>query len=322
MGMGIVTRVLAGALAIFASNAQAQQDYPNRPIHAVVGFPAGGGADIIARYFAAQLEKVSGKTFIVDNKPGNNSNLAVSLLVKARPDGYTTLFGSSSTLVGGRYFVKDIPFDVMKDLTPVRSFIEGSFILVVGPNTPANDVPSLVAWLKSRPQNRFGYSNQLGLLAGQYFQNKAGINAVSVAYKSGPDAAPDLVAGSLEYMVMDGTFASGQIKAGKVKAIAATTSTRYPEFANIPLMKEYPGFEDADFTTWWALYVPNGTPKPITDKLGEWMGRVTASPETAAYLGAIANIPLHEDGAATTKRIEREIARWEPLVKAAGIEPQ
>ena len=318
----LIVAVAAAGLLQAPTGANAQQDYPNRPIHTIVGFPAGGGADIIARYFASQLEKVSNKTFIVENKPGNNSNVAVSMVVNAKPDGYSILFGSSSTLVGGRYFVKDLTFDVVKDLVPVHSFVEGAFVLVVGVNSPAKDLPSLVAYLKSRPQNRFAYSNQLGLLGGQYFKSKADINAVSVSYRSGADAVPDLVSGTLEYMVLDATFAVGQIKAGKLRPIAATTRTKYPALADVPLMKEFPGYEDADFTTWWAMYVPKGKPDPIIAKLDGWMSQVTKSPDTAAYLDTLANIPLDDSGPATLTRIKSEIARWEPLVKAAGIEPQ
>lgn len=313
--------VLATSLSVVTS-AQAQEDYPNRPVHAIVGNPAGGGADTIARFFASRLEKVSGKTFIVENRGGNNGNIAVSQFVNARPDGYSILFGSSSNIVGGRYFVKDLAFDVTRDLIPVRSIIEGAFVLVTGPDTPAKDVPSFVAYLKSRPQNRFGYSNQLGWMAGQYFASKGGINAVSVSYRGGPDAVPDLASGTLEYMVMDATFAVAQIKAGKLKAIAATPRMRYPAFGDIPLMKDSAGFEDADFTTWWAIYVPKGTPASIIAKLDGWQQQVNTAPETMAYLEPLANIPLNDDGPTTQKRIVSEIARWDPLVKAAGIQPQ
>ena len=307
-------------LAMFNVQAAAQ-NYPNRPIHIIHGFPAGGGADILARQFVRRLEAVSGKTFVLDNKPGNAGNLAISLAANAKPDGYTLVIGSSGNMVGARYFYKDVSFDPIKNFVPIGTFTEGGFVLLTGNNTPAHDMKELTAYLKSRDQNKFAYSNQLGLLASEYYKARAGIKATAVAYKSAPEAYPDVQSGMVDFMVADATTSTALIKAGKLRPIAMANMKRFPVFPDLPTMREQ-GFEDADFSTWWALYAPAGTPQPIIAQLGQWLKEASEDEELEKTLGTIGNVVLVDDGAATLNRLKREIDRWEPLVKAAGITPQ
>lgn len=308
------------ALAAIPVCAQAQT-YPSRPIHIIHGFPAGGGADILARHFVRRLEKVSDKTFVLDNKPGNAGNLAISLAAKAKPDGYTLVIGSSGNMVGARYFYKDVLFDPVRDFIPIGIFTEGGFVLLTGNNTPATNVAELTAFLKPRPQNKFAYSNQLGLLASEYYKVRARIEAAPIAYKSAPEAYPDVQSGMVEFMVADATTSSALIKAGKLRPLAMASMKRFPVFPDLPTMREQ-GFEGADFSTWWALYAPAGTPQPIIAQLGLWLREACEDDELQKTLETIGNIVLIDDGAATLDRLKREIARWEPLVKAAGITPQ
>jgi len=211
------TRGLA-LLPALQPRAFAQENYPNRPIHVVHAYPVGGGADIVGRQFMRRVEVASGgKTFVIENRPGNNGNLGISLAARAKPDGYTVVIGSSSNFVGARYFYKEVRFDPLRDFVPLGSFLEGGFVLVTGMNSPAKTVDELTAWLKSRPRNRFAYSNQLGLLAAEYYKGKTGVQAEPVAYKSGPEAYPDLQNGLIEFMIADGTTVTSQIKQGKLR---------------------------------------------------------------------------------------------------------
>ena len=295
--------------------------YPSRPIHVMLGFPPGGGADVLGRHMIARLQATSGKTLVLENKPGAGSNVASTLVARARPDGYTLLMGTSSSLVGSRFFFKDASFDPIRDFIPLGGLLVGTFMLVTGNAAPAQSAAELAQWLKSRPNNRFAHSNQLGLLAGHYFKSKIAVPAEAVSYRSAPEAFPDLANGLVEYMVADGTSAVKPIQDGRVRGIATTTLERHPALPELRTLREQ-GFEDADFSTWWAMLAPAGTDPAIVATLSRWTKAIFDTDETARFLWTSGNAPLSEDGPTIRARITREIARWDPLVKAAGILPQ
>lgn len=320
--MHLLKLLVMGLAAVFCSlPGQAQPSgYPTRPIHVQLGFPAGGGADIVGRHLIARLQAVSGKTFVLENKPGAGSNVATVLVSRAKPDGYTLLMGTSSSLVGSRFFFKSVSFDP-KALTPIHGLLEATFVLITGNNTPAKTAPELAAWLKTRPKNRFAYSNQLGLLAGHYFRNKAGFPAEAVSYRSAPEAYPDVQSGLIEFMVADGASAVKPIQDGRLRGIGTTSVRRQPALPELAALREQ-GYDDADFSTWWALFAPAGTDPKIITTLTGWTKAIFATDETAKFLWSTGNVPLDEDGSSFSARIVREAERWEPLVKAAGIMPE
>jgi tripartite-type tricarboxylate transporter receptor subunit TctC len=309
------------ALAAGVRPSAAQQDYPNRALHVFIGFPAGSGADILGRYFTAQLEKLAGKPVVVENKPGANSNIAAGMVANAKPDGYSILFIASSNMAGSRFLFKNLPFDTVKDFTPVASFAEIAFVLTVGAKSPIKSVTELTAHLKSSPQAKYGATNQTAILSTEYYKQIAGVEAVHVAYRTAPEALPDVEDGTLDFMIMDGTFAVGPIKAGKIRPLAVTTAQRIASLPDVPTMKEA-GVGDFAFSPWWGVWVPAGTPQPIVAKLGGWMNQIARSEETRQFLERVAALPLSDDSTATAARLQGDIAKWGPLVKAAKIEPQ
>jgi tripartite-type tricarboxylate transporter receptor subunit TctC len=315
--------IVAAALALVlpAMPAAAQQDYPSRALHVFIGFPAGSGADILGRYFTAQLEKLVGKPVVVENKPGANSNIAAGMVASAKPDGLSILFIASSNMAGSRYLFKNLPFDTVKDFTPVASFAEIAFVLTVGANSPAKSVAELTAYLKSRKQNKYGATNQTAILSTEYYKQIAGVEAVHVAYRTAPEALPDVADGTLDFMIMDGTFAVRPIKAGKIRALAVTSAKRIASLPDVPTMMEA-GVGNFEFTPWWGVFVPAATPQPIVAKLGGWMNQISRSEETRQFLERIAALPLSDDSKATAARLQADIEKWAPLVKAAKIEPQ
>jgi tripartite-type tricarboxylate transporter receptor subunit TctC len=317
----IAAAIMASAVGLTGTAVSAQQAFPTRPIHVLLGFPPGGGADILTRHFVARLQTVSGNTFVLENKPGASGNLAVTLAANAKPDGYTILVGPSSSMVGARFFFKDVAWDALKSFVPLGSLIEGAFVLVVGPNAQAKSLAELTAYLKSRPNNRFAYSNQVGLLAAHYYKAKGGFPAEAVSYKSAPEAFPDLQTGLIEFMVSDGTSSVQPIKDGRIKALAVTTAHRHPAIADVPTMREQ-GLSDADFSTWWAMFAPAGTEASIAATLSKWVSEAASDEGTAQFLLKSGNAPLNLDPPAITARLKSEAERWAPLVKAAGIEPQ
>jgi tripartite-type tricarboxylate transporter receptor subunit TctC len=299
----------------------AQDSYPDRPIHVALGFAAGSGADILGRYFAHQIEVLSKQPIIVDNKPGATGNIALRYIAQAKPDGYNILFTANSNMAGSRYLFKDLPFDTLKDFVPVASFAQIAFVIVVSPNSPYNSIAELTAHLKEKKDNIFGYTNQTAQLSGEYYKQLAGVQAKAVSYKTAADAMRDVIDSTLDFMVMDGTFAAGQIRQGQLKALAVTTAERSPTLPNTPTMQES-GVAGFEFAPWWACYVPKGTPQPIIDKLGAWFQEIAKMPETPKFLETIASISQHDTGPEAMTRLEAELPKWGTLVKAAGIQPQ
>ena len=325
--MTMMRRTMAGLIAaaaglgLFALPATAQNSFPDRPIHAVIGFPAGSGADILGRYFAHALEVLAKQPVVVDNKPGATSNIAVRAVAEAKPDGYTILFVANSNMAGSRYLFKDLPFDTLKDFVPIASFAQITFVMVVGPTSPMNNLQDMTKHLKAKKDALYGYTNQTAQLASEYYKQLAGVEAKPVAYKSAGDTMRDLSDATLDFVIMDGTFASGQIKQGALKPIAVTTKERFPSWPDTPTI-EQAGLANYEFAPWWGAYLPKGTPQPIVDKLQAMFLQIDNMKETADFLLTVGAFPTHDDSKGADARLKAELPKWEKLVKAAGIEPQ
>jgi tripartite-type tricarboxylate transporter receptor subunit TctC len=316
-----IATILAAALILLAGPPPVRAEYPDHPMHVTIGFAAGSGADILGRYFTHQIEILSKQTVIVDNRPGATGNIATRAVAQAKPDGYTILFSANAGMAGARYLFKELPFDTLTDFVPVASFAQITFVLVVSPQSPINSIAELTAHLKEKQDNIFGYTNPTGLLSSEYYKQLAGVPAKAVAYKTAADAMRDIIDGTLDFMIMDGTFAAGQVRQGQLKALAVTTAQRSPTFPQTPTMREA-GIANFEFAPWWACYLPTGTPQPIVDRLAGWFKEIAAMPETASFLETVATIPQHDTGPEADARLRAELPKWEMLVKAAGIEPQ
>jgi tripartite-type tricarboxylate transporter receptor subunit TctC len=312
--MSVTTTTPTAALAQATS-------YPDRPIHVSVGFPAGSGADILGRYFIAQLQELSRQPVITDNRPGATGNIALRFVARAEPDGYNLLFAANSNMAGSRYLFKQTPFDTLKDFKPIASFAQIAFILVVAPNSPINNIQELVEHLKKKKDNIYGYTNQTAQLSTELFKQLTGAPAKPVSYKTAPDTMKDILDGTLDFVIMDGTYAAGQVKQGQLKPLAVTTSKRSPTFPTTPTMQEA-GVAGFEFAPWWCAYAPIGTPQPIIDKLEAWFHQIAKMPQTAKFLESVGSIVNDDTGPEADARLKAELPKWEQLVKAAGIEPQ
>lgn len=321
-------KCLMGAIALVSmtaavsTTAVAQADkYPDRPIHVSIGFPAGSGADILGRYFTGQLQELSRQPVIVDNRPGATGNIALRVVARAEPDGYSILFAANSNMAGSRFLFKETPFDTLKDFKPIASFAQIAFVVVVAPSSPLNSIADLVEHLKKKKDNIYGYTNQTAQLSTELFKSLTGAPAKPVSYKTAPDSMKDILDGTLDFMIMDGTFAAGQVKQGQLKPLAVTTNTRSPTFPTVPTMQEA-GLKDFDFAPWWCAYVPTNTPQPIIDKLEAWFHQIAKMPGTPKFLESVGAIINDDTGPQADARLKAELPKWGPLVQAAGIEPQ
>lgn len=311
----------AAALFVALAPAQAQQDYPTRPIHMLVGFPAGSGADLGVRAFAEKLQDVSRQRIIVENKPGAGSNIAIGIAVNARPDGYTVLMAASSAMAGSRYLYKDFKIDTETAIEPVALLWRSNFVLSVAPSSPINSVGALTEFLKTKPKSLHGYSNQTGQLAAAYYLSRAGVGSNGVNYRGAAEAVADLNSGTIDFMMLDGAFASGQLRAGRIKPLGVTASRRSSSTPDTPTMHEA-GMDGFEFSPFWAAYVPLGTPRPIVEKLSKWLIEVARSEAIRERFQVTGSLPIGEDAAAVRAALKDEIGKWAVAVKAAGLEPQ
>jgi tripartite-type tricarboxylate transporter receptor subunit TctC len=312
--------VAATALGAFGRSAVAQQDYPSRPIHVVIGFAAGSGADILCRFFTNKLAELSGQSVVIENRPGAVGVIAGNVVAKSKPDGYTILWCGNSIMVGGKYLVKDMPFDPVKEFVSAGAFLETPFVIAVGAQSPAKSVSELVALLKSKTGNRSAYTNPTGQLSTALFKQRTGVVSESVSYKTTGDAIPDLTNGTLDYMILDGTFAVGQVKSGRIRALAATSAGRISALPDVPTMQEA-GVKEFVFSPWWGAYLPAGTPQPVVDKVSGWMGAMAKAPDSAKFLETMAALPVLDSPKEMDARLAGDRGMWDRLAADAKLSP-
>jgi tripartite-type tricarboxylate transporter receptor subunit TctC len=322
MGLSVLSRSLALAGSLMAPGMAPAQDYPLRPIRAYVGYPAGSGADILARYFSRKLADLAGQPVLIENKPGATGNIALGLVAKAKPDGYTIIYSPNSNMAGSRFLFKNLPFDTKTDFLPISQLSQTTFILAVAPNSLIKSVAELTAALKGSDRMKYAYTNQTAQVATEFYKTLIGVKAIPVAYRTAPEVIPDLVQGAIDFMVIDGTFGSGQARAGHIRPLAVTTAERHPALPGVPTMAEAGVTGYDGFASWWSVWAPAGTPPEIISKLAGWYGEIVAAKETSSFLGAIAGTPQRGGPEATAKWLDHEIVKWERITKAADIEPQ
>ncbi len=312
--------ILASALAAAPGFAQ---DYPQRDIRVLVGFPAGTGADILTRYFTERLSAKAGKPVVIENRPGALGSIASEAVARARPDGYTLLStGANGSHAANIVLLKKLPYDPVKDFTPVTTYAKLAFIMVVDPKrTPATSIAELTTFLKAKPNANFGATSPTNTAAGELYKKIAGLNVLQVPYKATQDAVNDLHGGLIDFIFIDAVFSLERARSGQFRALAVTTAERTSWAPEIPGMREagLPGF---DLAPWWAFFGPPGMPDAITGKLVGWINEITNMPETKAFLARTGADPFPGTPQSTAAHLNAEIEKWTSILRAANIEPQ
>ena len=300
---------------------RAQTDYPNKEIHMVVGFAAGSGADLLARYFATRLQEKSGKPVIVENKPGATATIGAQAAALAKADGYTILFSGSSTHATAPWIYKKLAFDPVKDFTPITTIQKLAFVLTVDAKSPVKSVADLTALLKKKDKPSYGTSNTTSLAASELYKTATGIDVGRVNYKSTQEGVRDMLAGLVDFMFIDAGFALEQQKQGALRVLSVTTADRIPIAPDVPTMAEsgFPGFE---LVAWWAVWGPAGLPQPITDKLAGWLNEIVATDETKQFFARTGAVPFLGNGKTLNDFEIAEIEKWGKIFRAAGVEPE
>jgi tripartite-type tricarboxylate transporter receptor subunit TctC len=320
--MQAITRFAAALLAAALATGAAGADpaYPARPVKILVGANAGGGTDIIARMLADKFQESMKQTFIVENKPGASNTIAADLAAKAPPDGLTLLVATNTGQAIAPHLIK-LGFDPLKQLQPVGLVVVVPNVLVVGAVTPYTSVKDLVAAAKAKPGDIKYASSGVGStqhIAGEAFDIAAGVKTTHIPYKGSSQAHVDLLSGEVQMMFDTTSSAMTQIKAGKFRPLAVTSTTRSAELPNVPTIAEV-GYPAAEMTTWYGLFVTGGTPKAIVDQLHTELQKALALPDVQARLRGLGGEPgkLSIEQFAMMNRDEYD--RFGKLIKTANI---
>ncbi len=321
-----IRRAFALALAVagFAALPAQAQDYPAQDIRAICNFPAGTGGDVFVRYFSAKLSALAGKPVIVENRGGALGNIGTEAAARSKPDGYTILIvPGSSTMAAAVHVFKKLPFDPVKDFTPVTTLARLGFVLAVDAKSPIKTVADLNAHLKAKGDKaNFGIAANTGLVSAELYKKVAGVKATKVQYREMQTLMNDMYADKLDFAFGDPVWAVEQVKAGKIRVLAVTSGQRMAALPDVPTFKEagYPDF--GQIIAWWAVFVPAGTPQPVVAKLEAWFNQIAASPETKTFLGQFGSEPFPGNGRSLAELLASDIKNWGDYVKLAGIEPQ
>jgi tripartite-type tricarboxylate transporter receptor subunit TctC len=320
---GVGAALCASLCALTAPAAFAQAAYPERAVKIVVGFAPGGTNDILARLLAVKLGDKLKQGFVVDNRPGANSALGNDIVAKAAPDGYTLLVSSSGGLTVNPVLMKNLPHDPTRDFEPIA--LLGSFPLVV-------TVPAALPVQNMAQLEELGKKSRDGMLdhgvaassfqlVAQTLSSASGIKFNHINYKGSGPVVAALLGGEIQVGILDSAAIMGQVKAGKLRALAVTTGKRSAAFPDIPTVAES-GISGYDVPIWTALMAPRGTPEPVLAKLRAAVKDILSEKDTVDKMHALGMDPGNADSAALGKRIAADIARWNGVAKAANIKPE
>ena len=312
---------VAAGLASLSSPTLAA-DYPSQPIRIVVGFPPGGGNDVLARLIAANLQDSMQQPVVVENRPGADGFIAFDAVKRAQPDGYTLLVGPSSGMTVNPVVYAKLPYDPQKDFAPITLIGRFPLVVTINPSFEATNLADLIARAKAAPDTiNFGSAATSFRIATEMFAQKAGIRLHHVPYKGSAQAVQGVRGNEVPLTFADSAAVSAQIRAGALKALAVSSGTRVPSLPDVPTVKEagLPGYE---VTLWSALFAPAGTPQAVVDRLREETVKALASPDVRERLDALGVIPVGSTPRELEEVIEREIKQFRAVAKAAGIEPQ
>ena len=316
-----LTKPLAIAALAFATagSAHAQAGYPNKPIHIVVTFTTGGAPDILARLIGERLQAAWGQSVIIDNKPGAGGNTGADSVAKAAPDGYTVVVGTVGTHSINGALYKKMPYDMVKDFTPITLLATTPNMLVVHPDVPAKTLKEFIALGKKDGKMTFASSGAGTSIhvSGELFKTMTGIDMEHIPYKGRASAIPDLLGGRVTMMFDNMPSSLPLVKEGKLRAIGVTSAKRSAAAPDIPTIAEQglPGFEAV---SWFALFGPANMPKAVTDKLSAEVGKIMKSPEVSKKLLDIGLEPAPGTPAELAAYQQKEITKWAKVVKDSG----
>lgn len=318
LGRRSVSLALISSLAFPAGNAWAQS-YPTKPIRLVVGYPAGGGGDNMARVLAEQLSKQLGQPVLVDNRPGASGSISSTLVANSPADGYTLLIADRGMMVFNVGAYKRLSYNPAHDFAPIGTVLESTFVLVTKPGSGPQNIASLIDLSKKNP-GTFNYAatSTASIVATELFKSRAGIDIVSIPYKGAAPALTDLLGGQVQTMMIDILTALPYIRAGKLSALAVTSSRRLPLLEQVPTLAES-GLKDFEATTWLGLLAPAGTPAAIVNQLNSALRHACESREVIQRMRDGAFTPMLRSPLEMGQLIKEDLAIWPDRIRRWGF---
>jgi len=316
-------QLTAAALACPVASRKARaQSYPSRPLRWIVGFPPGGGADIVSRIMAPWLSERLGQPVVIENKPGASSNISVHAVVNSPPDGYTLLFIPASAAVNVTLY-DNLPFNLLRDIAPVSGLIDFPLVMIANPNIPARTVPELIAYAKANPGKisigSFG-TGSTSHVAGELFKLMAGVNMVHIPYRGGAAMVADIIGGQVQVGIDVLTGPLAHIRAGTVRALAMAGSTRSELLPGVPLIGDTVPLYVAN--SWCGIGVPKGTPPDVVERLNREINAGLKDPVVKARLANVATTPIIYSPAEFGAYMTAEVEKWGKVIKTAQVRPE
>ena len=312
---------LAVAL-LAAAGVAAAQAFPSKPIRLLVGAPAGGTTDTLARSIAAEMTRTLGQAVVVENRAGAGGNIAAEAIAKSPPDGYNLLVSFTSHTINASLY-KSLPFDPLLDFTPISMIATVPSLLVGNPAVPASDLKALIALAKAKPGKLNFAIGALGSslhMASDLLKMQAGVFIVNIPYRGTAPALTDVIAGQVELMFISTVTGMQQVKAGKLRAYGVTSAKRLPAFADIPAISEVvPGFES---NAWFGVFGPARLPPELVRILNDAVAKAVHSPDMKKRLELEGAVPVGNSSADFSAFVREDLRRWAPVVKYSGAKPE
>ncbi|HEV3160846.1 MAG TPA: tripartite tricarboxylate transporter substrate binding protein [Xanthobacteraceae bacterium] len=297
-------------------------DYPTRPVRLILSFPAGGPNDVVGRLLGRWLSERLGQPFIIENRSGAGGTVGTEVVVRAAPDGYTLLQVNTPNAINATLY-DNLSYNFIRDIVPVASIIRTPLVMEVNPSFPAKTVPEFIAFAKANPGKinmASGGNGTPGHVAGELFKMMAGVSMVHVPYRGGALAPTDLLGGQVQVLVDPIPASIGYLRAGKLRALAVTTTTRSDVLPDVPTVDEFiPGYEAS---AWYGIGAPRGTPTEIIDRLNSAINACLADPTLKARLAEVGGVPFLSSPTDFGRFIATETEKWAEVIKSAGIKQE
>jgi tripartite-type tricarboxylate transporter receptor subunit TctC len=322
MNLDSLQRAFLAIVILGASAVALAQDFPSKPITIVIGATPGSTTDGLVRSIAQEITKETGQPVVIDNKAGANGIIASQYAAHAAPDGYTVFVTTNTTHASNPYMYKSLPYDPVKDFSPVTALVKGDLIMVLNPRVPANTVQELIGYAKKNPGKlSFGAGTASARLAVEQFQQMTGTELLHVPYKANPQAVADLLAGQVDMMIVDFTTTLPHVQAGKLKALAVSSKKRSTLAPTLPTLDEA-GVKGYEMSYWNAAYVPAKTPEPVVKRLNELFINAMSKEAVKGFVSRGGMEVYTSSPLELAKFQAAEAAKWSGIIKRANIPPE
>ena len=312
------TMLLTSAVAAFSLSAAAQENYPAKPVRIVIGYSAGGGNDIIVRVMTPELSKGLGQPVIVENKPGAQSIVAAEYVAKQPADGYTVFMGPSGPMTINPATYSKLPYDPVRDFSPISMICSFPLLLVVDPKLPVKSVKELIDYAKANP-GKSNYASSAGIfqIATEMFKQRTGTKIEMISYKGSGESVQSVVSSQVMMTLVDPPPATGPLKSGTLRGLAVTSARRHPSWPELPTLKE--AGVDMEVPVWTAFFAPAKTPPAIVARLQKEVARVVQTPEVKERFAGMGLDPVGGSSEDLGKQVAADIQKWTAVAKAANI---